>query len=1041
MLALLLATPFHLKAQSLPDEINYPKYEKIKDEDAKILEEDLDFYEETVKAKKATEDQILQSNNEIQKLQSLLTQARNELSQRQQTQVALDRDIQRTQSSLQREGQDLNREIQILERTERDYQQVIRIHQPINNRYEQQRNRLVQEEQLHARLQKNVLDFAAEVEQLERKLGTLPRDIERSRTKIEKLESSLEALKKELSILTTKVAELNQKIKTDDEKLTQTKQQLTDLNKEIAILKRQIENARQNGTDPAEIQKMEDSLATKQTAKSDLETEKKRLELVLAPLKDQLMKSEAEKNLAQNRSNETSRDLNAEQKQLEKMIVEEAQIAGAIQKARQDLSRASAALRVAEQNLDIYRREFAIAEREWRDATQLLQSKQRELEIQQQRVASSQQRKLALEQELSSLVQSANQNNSAIASLSSQISSNEQSLNSFITNLNTLNSNLTILKKQEIESQAQVEKSQARFNASNAQFEQRLNLYTKHERDAMNLGASEVGSLASSQGNKDGNSIGASKASSLGQEIGTDLGIALGRLWANVRAEVQGFTLGYQNGRKAPVDMERAKIEGGNKGEAAANQYLEKVLRPKYFVQFLDELIEKSEVMSMNESQLPGLAISSSQKLSKDTASEKSTPIQTAQDPKPLTEEEIRQSQKISTSLDALISQGEKEVKSLSQNLSNLENYQNVFAAPSEIPYGKAKCASVYKDLAVFKSACANSYKNTFKSDYQSSYKNAFAQVYTVDFKNISQQKIVQNRAQTYQSTFKGSYALAESEGFKLGTEESYQEAVKEQYDIAYAETLKTGDIKLRTRVTEEVKVFVEKNATLGFVAAKLDQTILMPGSLGKLIVQVKNISPVQFKGTANLKITKAENILVASNSAILQSVEALSLGHFPALDYKISPSAKSGATLLLEGTIDFPGDSVRSVRSVKFQIKNVVGKNLVPSLSFKYDETPRVRFIFGYKKHTMKIKVSPKQEDAVSGYRIKLSPAVDSLDLVNFKVQEAATKSLRVGQEAEVKLSYKLARPAKGKIVTMTCDVYSEGVLIEQKLIRLNVK
>lgn len=1028
-------------AQSLPDEINYPKYETIKDEDARVLEADLRFYDDTVKAKKSTEEQIDKSQIEIQRLQSIISQARNELNQRSQDQQDLEQNISRTQNSLQREEQDLNREINQLERTEREYQQVVRIHQPINSRYEQQRARLIQEEQLHDRLGKNVIEFASDVEKLESKLGSLPTDIAKARNTIARLQDSIALLTKELTSLSENVAELNQKIKTDDEKLTSIKQQATDLNKEISILKRKIENARQNGTDPAEIEKMETSLAAKQTTKTDLDTEKKRLETLLAPLKDQLMKADAEKTVAQNRSQEAQRSLNAEQKQLEKMIAEESQVSGLLQKARQDLSHASAALRVAQQNLEIYRREFVVAEREWRDATQLLASKQRELEVQQQRVSASHQRRNSLEQELNRLVQAANQNNSAIATLISQITNNEQILNQFITTLNTLNSNLVTLQRQEVESLTQANQSQARFNASNAQFEQRLNLYTKHERAAIQLGASEVGAVASSLGDQDGQKIAATTAQKLGLEVGTDLGISQGRLWANIRGEGLGYSTGYTNGQKAPIDTERAKTEGGRKGTEAANQYLQQVLRPKYFVQYLDELIERSEVQSTSESQLPGLAKSSSNLRNSEQSIAKENKVQSNQDPQPVTADEISLSQRISSSLDLLITQGEKEVKSLSQKAQQLENYRQVYSAPSEIPFGKAKCSPVYNELSVFKTACLNSYKANFKADYTNSHEAAYAQTYTVDYKRHLQQKLVQNRANSYQNTFPGSYALAESEGFKLGTEESYQEAVKEQYDLTYEETLKTGDAALRIKIAQEVQEHVQKNSTLGLVSANLDQTTFMPGSFGKLIVNAKNISPIDFKGSATLKITKAENVLIASNSAVLQTLASKSKGSFPAIDYKISPSAKAGSTLILEGSLDFPGDTVRSVRTVKFQIKKVLGKNLVPELSFKYDDTPSVRFIFGYKKHKVKIKLTPKQEAATDGYRVVLTPSADSVALINFKEQEAVTKALNVGQVATVKLSYKLARPAKGKVVSMTCDIYSEGVLIEQKLIRLNVK
>ena len=233
----------------------------------------------------------------------------------------------------------------------------------------------------------------------------------------------------------------------------------------------------------------------------------------------------------------------------------------------------------------------------------------------------------------------------------------------------------------------------------------------------------------------------------------------------------------------------------------------------------------------------------------------------------------------------------------------------------------------------------------------------------------------------------------------------------------------------------------VQKNATLGFVSANLDQKIFMPGSTGKIIVKLKNISTIGFTGSAILKITKVENVLAAANSSVLKSLAGNSQGNIPEIDYKISPDAKAGSTLLIEGQVDLPGDKYRSVRTVKFQVKKVLGKNLVPALGFKFDDTPHVRFLFITKKHTIKLSLTPKHDAVPQGYKVVLTPADESASLIEFKQQDAITKSLAQGEKTEVKLSYKMSRLAKGKTLTMTCDIYAEGVLIEQKLIRLNAK
>jgi hypothetical protein len=1037
---LVIASPI-LVAQPLPDEINYPHYEEIKNEDAKVLASDTAKYNKTVSDRVATEQAISTNQSQTQQLLTSLSQAQNELSNRSKDQAALDQKIDRVESQLRNETNEYNREVNLLQNYERDYQHVLRVYQPINNRYETQKARLVQEEQHHRRFEQDVIQDAAELDLLERKLGNIPNEINQKKAEIEKLKAKITKLTQDSSSLSTKVTNLKNQISGDDAKVTTLKTEITELNKEIALLKRQIENARQNGTDPAEIKKMEDELAAKTKSRETKNTEKSTLETALAPLKAQLLTAEAELKIAQTGLNDAQRSLNAEENTLARLINEESQLLPLIQKAKQSLSRSSSNLRQAEQNLIIYRREFQIAEREWRDTVELVNLRKRELDNQVLRVNAIQQRKENLERELSQLITTSNQNIAAINSLNSQIQSNENSLSKLESELLTHNANLAQLQKEEATRLSRVNQSQKRFNESNAAFEKRITLFEKHEDAAIGLGISEVGNIATNAGDKEGLKLGAQAALSMGQEIGKDLGSVQGKLWANIRAEGQGYSIGYVNGRKSPVDLERAKLEGGQKGEAAANQYLEQVLRPKYFMQFLDELIEKAEVLTASESQVAGLASPIRTSSIQESTVEKNQKTQTNKDPQPLTPEELALSDKINSSLNALIAQGKIESKTLENKAKTFQNYTIAYEAPSKIPFGKTNCSPVYKELAVFKTACVNAYKEIFKRDFENVRKSSFAESYGENYNKHLLQKQVEHRANSYAAIFSTSYKLAENEGFKIGAEESFQEAVKEQYDLAYAETLRSGDISLRTKLTQEVKDYVQNNATLGLVSADLSQNIYMPGSLGKIKVTLKNVSPKSFSGSATMRITKVENIQVASNSSVLQSIEGLSKGLIPEIEYKISPNAKKGATLLIEGVVDLPGDKYRQVRSAKFQIKKVLGKNLVPELSFKMDETPRVRILFIHKKHTIKVSLSPKQEAVTNGYRVVLTPSAESASLIELKDKEAITKALNVGEKAEVKLSYKMPRAAKGKILTMTCDIYSEGTLIEQKLLRVNAK
>ncbi|MDH4468439.1 MAG: hypothetical protein QE271_10295 [Bacteriovoracaceae bacterium] len=1031
--------------QTLPDEINYPRFEILMNDAYDRLADSTDQYNAAKNATDTQAKKISDTEININNIQQDFRNAQNEFNQRSSELGQSQNNYASVDQSLRSEIQQLNQETSLLNRIDRDYRELTKIFEPLDQTY---RNQRVRQEELMREAAVKALSIKQRreaLDYLEARYNRVDQDVEESRLKVVRLKAQKATWSQEEESLSVTI----QKEKSDIDSLQNVVDELQNsfrrLDAHINTVATKLETARQNGATKEEIQQLEQLLTSAKKDRADAQQSYDLKNSKLSSLKSSLAAHESSLTSIQSKISQATRSIDEETSTQTALIQSKAELQNKIALAKKELTILVSEQADAERRLNSFNRQFANTENEWRQLRAQIEIKSREYDQQVVRYNSSLARRQSLERDLGNLAQQIQQTQNRLAQLDQILRSGDANLRNLQAQLSQLKSDLIVFQRKEAEALATYKSDQVTYEGAKKEYGQRLELYRNYESAAQAIGASEVGTAAQDAGAKNGESRGKDYSTINGSNIGSDLGNAQGKFWAQARGEGQGYSVGFNSGTSAPADLNRAQAEGSAAGTAAAKKYLEQVLRPKYFAQFLDDLISLSQVGTNKEG---GASIDKSRATVIKDQNEKSFinesasnfKVSQSQDPSPLTDDEWLLSQKIKTSLDEVIAKSYQEFKAVDDKSKKFADYRTVFTSPTNIPSGKPKCQNVYKDLTVFKDICAKKYQDNFANLYKQSFEGNFAKIYNENYKTLLASASLRVRGLSYDKAFKPSFDLAKGEGYKAGVEQTYQQAVRGYYETAYATTLENEDGPLQNKIKEEVAQYAQKNPVLGFSKAGLDQTQYLPGSKGNLKIQIKNISPVDFNGPLSFRITGAQNIVLQSSQGSLMAAARSSTTSFSDVAYEISRQARSGDPLLINGEIDFPGDTYRSVRTLKFQVSGTLGVNAVANLKLDYDNTPKVKkFLFGFKKHTFKVTLSPKAESVSDGYLVKLTPVNESSALIQMEKKEVSTGALGVGESKEVAFQYKFPKNARGKKLNLKFELTTRGVVIDQKNIEIS--
>ena len=558
----------------------------------------------------------------------------------------------------------------------------------------------------------------------------------------------------------------------------------------------------------------------------------------------------------------------------------------------------------------------------------------------------------------------------------------------------------------------------------------RQEYYSQKLQEAKSLGANQT-DAAFSIAKQDSNDYVSMRSNNLGSQVGMSLAQAQAAYWSTIRAEIKGYNDGYDIGYASEAEQGRGISEGSAAGRQAAIDYANTTLKPQFFNQIFAAKLE-SQNLSFNP-----LAQATAEEIERIEAKEKELKDLLAVI-KPVSAQEVMQSLKINTSLDAQINTMKSNLSEVVAQKDTTSNPESVYETPSQIPFTEVQCDGVYKNVAEFKKACETEFYDVFESSYKSEYFANFKSQYKSLFEQKVEDVVTNNIESLYESGYKISYPVAKEKGTSDGEKEIYRQAYARAYDNGYNQQIPSATNAARGEANQEVNTYIANNATLTLKGSSIENTDFMGGSAAKIKLKLKNISPKSLTSPVMVKITDTRNAYFSQKEFTINHAPGNQTIDFNQIDFAIDNRARSGQPIKVEGEVILNGGLYNARRVEKFTVNAVTATNPAVNTSVEYDRTPRVvtRFRNRTVLHNVNINIAPKVENLPEGYTINISALPATAQYVqNLNNRSIRTGSLREGRNTQVSFSYTLWLAGRGKNVKFQLDYIFKGKKIKSEI------
>lgn len=574
---------------------------------------------------------------------------------------------------------------------------------------------------------------------------------------------------------------------------------------------------------------------------------------------------------------------------------------------------------------------------------------------------------------------------------------------------------------------------------ADGQYRTRLSLFERYLGEARALGSSRGAGLGVNDGKGAGQTLASTTANRLGVPNGSEEGRFEALLRGFVRGEIAGFNTGRSQGLSSSADAARGTQEGTATGTREARDHAEQVLKPRYYSAEFTRRLNDPEVRDEVVMKLAAVAKFSD-------LSQKSQKSQRAADIPVLTASEISQSQSIRTSLDERILAAGKELSRLREEQTRLSNAQSVYLAPADLkaPINAKSCEGVYKNVAEFIQACQDSFKADYSTNFLSNHRETFMANYTASFRGVIAREVEAGVQRDFAANYKEAEAVARTVGVAVGKEEVYQERFAAARASAYQSTLATEDARVNVEATRMVDELFAVNGvamlTESPILASKDRFGVAPGAAVTLNMILKNAGAVSTaEGAIKVRIIEASPVLVPTRTiAPVRGLPARKIVKTNAdFGFKIADGAMPGQKARLVAEITYPGHDYVAQRVERIEVEEVLGLNPSAAIDVSFDTTPTVSGFLGSKKHDVGINLTAAYKGLSKGYEVSLEEV--GTNFASFVDKDDVTKVLGQGQSEKLVLTYKLAKAARGKDVTLKVVVRYNGKVLEERT--LNIK
>lgn len=628
---------------------------------------------------------------------------------------------------------------------------------------------------------------------------------------------------------------------------------------------------------------------------------------------------------------------------------------------------------------------------------------------------------------------------SSIQASQAEITRNSARLTTIDREFSTLQPRITRLGQEIPVVQEQIATLTGQVSSADGQFRQRLSLFQRYLGEAQALGTSRGSGVGTTEGQKAGQALIASTSARLGGASGSEEGRFEALLRGFVRGEIAGFNTGRDQGLASAPDAARGTQEGTATGTREARDQANQVLKPRYYTAEFSRRLADPTVTDAVDMKLAAL--------SRGTFVNASTRANAANEIPALSGQELSQAQAIRTSLDERIGGAMKELARLRDEQTRLGNAQSVYLAPSDVrPVIDAKtCEGVYKAVPDFVVACQDTYRVEYNARFVPAHRTSFMTGYSAAFQTVVQNAREAGIQADYAANYREAEGVARAAGLAVGKEEVYQERFAASRRSAYDSTLAQEDQRVRGEAVEMVDELFAANGVAILTEAprfkSADTFGVAPGNSVNVEMMLKNAgSQATGEGAIKVRIIEASPLLIPARTlAPLKSLPARKLVRTSAdFGFKVADQAAPGQKVRLVAEVTYPGHDYTAARVERIEMEEMLGLNPTAGIDVSFNATPEVKgFLGSLKSHDISVNLTAKYRGLDKGYEVTLEEV--NTKYADIKTGKDTTKVLAQGSSEKAELTYKLAKTAIGKAVTLKVVVRYGGRVLEERLLNLN--
>ncbi len=1073
-------------ARGMPDEINYPYYERQLGELEQQRDELITIQETILRDLRITQTTLDQLNREV-------SDEDRELSRLYQRDEQIQRQRSATLTQMERnqvESRGLRAE---LDSRQRDHGKNLRIKDSLNQEKSRFFRDLNRQQGVVNSLTQHLSSLESQASAITRQIAELDREISAVRSQIKSIDSEIEratrqirekkaersrlssrqtTISREINDLRSKVRSLKTQISSLDRKVAQIKTAIARISRELQVLDQNYNSKNQTfisyQRELSRLQRMSRRDYAKEAELkrkiSSLKQELSRLKLKISSKKTELSKNQSSltsttKLLSAKQTEVTNlskkitdlerlkqqipaliSNLNREIQGLERLVVQKTSRKVSLQDSIRGKSRQVSQLRSALEgkNREITQKRGLLAkeQRELDSINSSYQSVLGKLSRLEQEIVANVNRIKFIERRIPELDRINSSLRFQVNELSEERNRNSRLMSQIQRTVDQLNEEIEFQNREQRRIKLALNSNQRDLDSVNRtlsdvtrQRDNRFSKYQMYLSEASTRGRTSGADQASGDAYRSGENDAIFQAEGNAKVFGENIGLLTGYLDGLVDGAKDGKVEGLRQGRADESSYNEGYTRGYQAGLNAAKDRAKNVVYPNTFRQLRDKLL--SEFKNNGEA----LFNSFNRNLDAPALDDKNS----------------------QGGIDELIKFTRAELNRLDAPSVKLSKPSYAYTTPEfSVPSVGRTCDDVYPYIDMQR-ACEESFVRGYEGAYLSKHKEAYFSEYERSYNPIFGDEFSKNKTVRFQEGRSKGYELSYDEYFAIGAGERYQGGFESGQKKGFDENIGSLSEAAKSRAQGDVNSFYASSSLVGVVdesniTLKSDapKNELRAGASVAVSLLVKNVGGADLSsGKAKVRLTNLSSNISADNSwvSLPRITKESKLEIEDVLKLKIKDSAKPGEPLSFVLEIKSEGDNVDSPLIEKIKVQKNIKVNPNVDVSIEFDEKTRWRkwkfwpFKWVHRVNEVEVFLSGINQGVRGKYKVQLVKVSGPNEVKTFDKSSTLIEAPRINQTRSASVSYQFDGKVRKQWVNFNLIVSYDGEVIREKQFRVYIK